>query len=170
MTVARLTRRAGRAGLAAALATLAACSGTVTSAGGQTFSPNPSPTGIPARHGITNPPSPFPTGPSPPGSVTLWASGNTGAKGRSGRSPLFYVTGVSVTVTSQYECEARGDSGYFTAELHANVGGYERTVVGAKLVSGSSEQSVNESVPGPGDYYLSVGTNCPWQVTVTAGG
>jgi hypothetical protein len=172
MTIARLARRAGLAGLAAALIALPACGGpaTTSAAGatgtpGKTFSPNPVPTGIPrgARYST----APSPTASRPPGTVILAGAGNSSSSSQSSTSPSFYVAGGKVTVTYTYHC---GHSGYFTAELHARIGAYAQTVVGARLVSGSAQRSADESVPGSGDYYLTVRTGCPWQVSVATTG
>jgi hypothetical protein len=172
MTIDRLARRAGRASLVAALIALAGCGGpaTTSAAGatgtpGRTFSPNPAPTGIPrgARYSA----APSPTASRPPGTVILSGSGNSGAISQSSTSPSFYVTSAKVTVTYTYHC---GRSGSFTAELRARIGAYAQTVVGARLVSGTSQRSADESLPGSGDYYLTVRTDCPWQVNVTTAG
>jgi hypothetical protein len=172
MTIGWLARRVGLAGLAVALIASAGCGSPATTSAavatgtpGKTFSPQPSPTGIPrgARYSV----APSPTASRPPGTVILSGSGNSGSITQSSTSPSFYVAGAKVTVTYTYHC---GHSGSFTAEVHARIGAYARTVVGARLVSGSSHESADESLPGSGDYYLTVRTDCPWQVNVTSAG
>jgi hypothetical protein len=82
----------------------------------------------------------------------------------SGSSPSFSVPGTMVTVTYEYSCALRGDSGYFRARL-AGAGSFSHVVV-SRTTSAHAQRSVPEAVPAPGDYRLVIESDCPWQVSV----